>query len=59
MRTFDAEPSLIEDLKDEGQVVGTRETQHFTVTAVRHPTLGRLVVVEGPDGSGVVVESED
>jgi len=59
MRTFEAEPSLIQDLKDEGQVVGSREAQDFTVTAVRHPTLGKIVLVEGPDGAGVVVETED
>ena len=59
MRTFDAEPSLIQDLKDEGQLVGSREAPHFTVTAIRHPTLGRIVLVEGADGSGVIIETED
>ncbi len=59
MRAFDAEPSLVQDLKDEGQQVFVKETGAFKVTAVRHPTLGKLVIVESSDGTGVVVESEE
>ncbi|MEY6433147.1 hypothetical protein ABC977_12115 [Thioalkalicoccus limnaeus] len=57
MRAFDAEQTLLQDLKDEGHIVLTKETEAYTVTAVRHPTLGKLVIVEGLDGQGVVVEA--
>lgn len=59
MRVFDAEQTLIEDLKQEGKVIVTKEAEAFTITAVRHPTLGKLVIVQKPNGGGVVVEAEE
>lgn len=59
MRIFDAEQTLLEDLKQEGKVTVQKETAAFRVTAMRHPTLGKLVIVEGPDGQGVIVEAEE
>jgi hypothetical protein len=59
MRIFDAEPTLVQDLKDEGTVAVSKETNRFRVTAVRHPTLGKIVIVEAPDGQGVVVETDE
>lgn len=56
MRLIDAEPAIIEDLKDESDPVGETKVSGVTVFAVRHPTLGKLVLVRAPDGKGVVVE---
>jgi hypothetical protein len=60
MRIIDAEPQIIADLKDEGELITSKRTPTFEVTAVRHPTLGKLVIVARQDGSGgVVVETEE
>ena len=56
MRMFDAEKQVIADLKDEGTVVTMKQYPSFDVLVVRHPTLGKLVLVEGHDGNGAVVE---
>jgi hypothetical protein len=53
---FDAEKQVIADLKDEGTVVTTKQYPSFEVLVVRHPTLGKLVLVAGSDGNGTVVE---
>jgi hypothetical protein len=58
MRMFDAEPQVVADLKDEGDVIASKETPTFKVVAVRHPTLGKVVIVERKDGGGVIVETE-
>ncbi len=58
MKLFDAERQVAKDLKEEGRIVAERRTAAFTVTAVRHPTLGKLVIVEDAQGNGVVVETE-
>jgi hypothetical protein len=59
MRMFDAESRMMAELKDEGRVVAEKQYPSFRVTAVRHPTLGKLVLVEDKDGNGAVVESEE
>jgi hypothetical protein len=59
MKLFDAEEQVAKDLKEEGRIIAERETPSFTVTAVRHPTLGKLVIVEDAQGNGVVVETEE
>ena len=59
MRMFDAEQQMMADLKDEGHVVEQRAFPDFGVTVVRHPTLGKLVLVEAADGSGAVVEVDE
>ncbi len=59
MRTFDAEPQVLQDLRDESEIVTAQAHQDFNVWAVRHPTLGKLVIIEGRDGSGVIVETEE
>jgi hypothetical protein len=58
MKLFDAEKQVAKDLKEEGRIVAERKMPTFTVTAVRHPTLGKLVIVEDAQGNGVVVETE-
>lgn len=59
MRLFDAVPQIIEDLKDECEVVSSKEHPSFKVTAARHPTLGKVVIVESKDGDGIIVETEE
>jgi hypothetical protein len=59
MRAFDAEPEIVRDLRDEGDIITEKRHRDFRVSAVRHPTLGKVVVVEGRDGSGVIVETEE
>jgi hypothetical protein len=56
MHMFDAETQVIADLKEEGTVVATKDYPSFQIIVVRHPTLGKLVLVEGRDGQGAVVE---
>jgi hypothetical protein len=59
MRLFDAESTVLQDLKDECEIIGEREGSGFSVTAARHPTLGKLVLIAAEDGTGVVVETEE
>ncbi len=59
MRIFDAEDRILADLRDEGDVVTQKEHADFKVYAMRHPTLGKVVLVEAKDGSGVIVETEE
>ncbi len=59
MRTFDAEPQVLQDLRDESEIVTAQAHHDFNVWAVRHPTLGKMVIIEGRDGSGVIVETEE
>ncbi len=59
MRLLEAEPALIADLKDESDLVAEKKLPAFTVMAVRHPTLGKLVIVVAPDGTGAVVEADE
>jgi hypothetical protein len=59
MRIIDAEAQVLNDLKDEGRVVAEQTYGDFTVITVRHPTLGKLVLVRGRDGSGAMVEADE
>jgi hypothetical protein len=59
MHLFHAEPQILTDLRDESEPVAEKEHRSFKVYAVRHPTLGKLVVVEAADGTGIVVETEE
>jgi hypothetical protein len=59
MRMFDAESTVLQDLKDECEIVAERAGSGFEVVAARHPTLGKLVIVSAADGTGVVVETEE
>ncbi len=56
MRMFDADKQVIADLREEGAVVTMKQLPLFQIIVVRHPTLGKLVLVEGNDGHGAVVE---
>jgi hypothetical protein len=59
MRLLEAEAALIADLKDESELIGEKRLPAFTVLTARHPTLGKLVIIIGPDGSGAVVEADE
>ncbi len=59
MRMFDAEKQVIADLREEGTVVTMKQLPLFQIIVVRHPTLGKLVLVEGTDGYGAVVEVDN
>jgi len=59
MRLFDAGPQIIQDLKDESEVVAVKKHSGFKVSAVRHPTMGKVVIVETKRGDGIIVEAEE
>jgi len=59
MRIIDAEAQVLADLKGEGRVVAERVYPGFTVITLRHPTLGKLVLVQGTNGSGAMVEADE
>lgn len=59
MRIFEAEPQIVQDFKDESETTASKDHAAFKVTAARHPTLGKVVIVEGKDGSGIIVETEE
>ncbi len=59
MRLFDAVPEIIRDLLDESHVISSKEHSAFKVTAARHPTLGKMVIVESKEGDGIIVETEE
>jgi hypothetical protein len=50
---------VLQDLREESEIVTAQAHQDFNVWAVRHPTLGKLVIIESRDGSGVIVETEE
>jgi len=59
MRIIDAEAQVLEDLKEESKVVAEKQYPVFRVTTLRHPTLGKLVLIAGRDGNGAMVEAEE
>ncbi|MCF7984721.1 MAG: hypothetical protein K9L70_09985 [Thiohalocapsa sp.] len=59
MRIIDANAQVMADLKDEGRTVSEKQYQAFKVTTVRHPTLGKLILVEDAHGNGAMVEAEE
>jgi hypothetical protein len=59
MRLFDAEIQIIQDFKDESELVADKEHEAFKVTAARHPTLGKVVIVESKKGDGIIIETEE
>jgi hypothetical protein len=59
MHLIDAEASIIEDVQDESDITAEKTVSGVTVYTARHPTLGRLVIVKLPNGSGVLVEIDE
>ncbi len=58
MRIVDAEPQLVQDFLSEIDVVASKEHSSLKVYAGRHPTLGKVVVVDSEHGDSVIVEME-
>jgi hypothetical protein len=56
---FDAKTQVVEDLKDECEIIVAKEQEGYQVFAARHPTLGKIVIIEGTDGRGIIVETEE
>jgi hypothetical protein len=59
MRIFEAETQIVRDLRDESDVIVEKEHHDFKAYAVRHPTLGKVVIIVAGDGSGLIVETEE
>ena len=59
MRIIDAEPQLIKDFIDEIEVIATREKPSLKIHAGRHPTLGKVVIIENKKGDGLIVEMDE
>ncbi|MBK5964966.1 hypothetical protein CCR95_12955 [Thiocystis minor] len=59
MRLIDAEAAILEDLKEESEIIAEKRVAGITVYTARHPTLGKLVLVKAPNGSGVLVEVDN
>ncbi len=59
MRLFDAGPQIIQDLKDESEIVAVKKHSRFKVSAIRHPTMGKVVIVEAKHGDGIIIETAE
>jgi len=59
MRIIDTEAQVLLDLKEEGRIVAEKQYPAFKVTTVRHPTLGKLVLIGDEKGNGAMVEAEE
>ena len=59
MHIIDAEPQLIKDILDEIEVVSIKEKPTLTVHVGRHPTLGKLVVIESKKEDSLIVEVDE
>jgi hypothetical protein len=59
MRIVEAERELILDLLGETRVTVSKELPGFTIHAGHHQTLGKVVIVEQPNGAGAIVETEE
>jgi|GEM_PF-869917 len=59
MRIIDTEAQVISDLKAEGRILAEKQYPVFKVTTVRHPTLGKLILIEDNNGNGALVEAEE
>jgi hypothetical protein len=59
MRIVEAERELIQDLLGETKVTVSKEIHGLTVHAGHHQTLGKVVIVQRPDGTGAIVETEE
>lgn len=58
MHIFDAESQVLRDVQDESDTLSVKQHRDFKVITARHPTLGKIVIVEARDGDGVIVETE-
>lgn len=59
MRMVDAEPQLVRDFLGEIEVVVSKKKPSMTVYAGRHPTLGKVVIIDSEQGDSIIVEMEE
>ena len=59
MRMVDAEPQLLQDFLGEIEVLASKENPTLKVYAGRHPTLGKVVIIDSKQGDSVIVEMEE
>jgi hypothetical protein len=59
MRIVDVEPQLVKDFIDEIEVIATKDNASFAVYVGRHPTLGKVVIVENKEGDSFIVEVDE
>jgi len=59
MRLFDAVPQILQDIKEESEIISAKEHPAFKVSIARHPTMGKVVIVEGKRGDGIIVKRKE
>ena len=59
MRILDAEPQLVKELLDEIEIAASKEKRSLTAHAGRHPTLGKVVIIESKKGDSLIVEVDE
>ena len=59
MRIIEAERELVQDLLGETDVTISKSLPAFTIHAGHHETLGKVVIIEQPDGRGAIIEFDN
>jgi hypothetical protein len=59
MRIVDAEPQLVKDFIDEIEVTASKQKPTIAVHLGRHPTLGKVVVIDNQRGESFIVEVDE
>jgi hypothetical protein len=59
MRLVDVESQLVKDFIDEIEVIATKDNASMAVYVGRHPTLGKVVVIENKEGDSFIVEVDE
>jgi hypothetical protein len=59
MRLVDVESQLVKDFIDEIEVIVTKDNASMAVYVGRHPTLGKVVVIENKEGDSFIVEVDE
>jgi hypothetical protein len=59
MRIVDVESQLVKDFVDEIDVSANKENASMAVYVGRHPTLGKVVLIENKEGASFLVEVDE
>jgi len=59
MRLVDVESQLVKDFIEEIEVTANKENASMAVYVGRHPTLGKVVVIENKEGDSFIVEVDE
>jgi len=59
MRLFDSVLHILQDIKEESEIISAKKRPAFKVSIARHPTMGKVVIVEGKRGDGIIVKREE